>query len=135
MLRERPELAGDAVEEFLRFEAPVQLNLRRYAKADTEVGGVAVVAGEWLVPAVGAANHDGRVFDDPDRFDVTREPGQHLTFGRGIHFCIGAPLARLDPFRPSPPSWPGRSRDASRPDAPWSPDPDAEEGLTVWGPL
>jgi cytochrome P450 len=83
------------VEEFLCFEVPVQLNLRRYANAQTEVGGVAVATGEWLVPAVDAPNHYGRAFDAPDSFDITRRAGQHLTFGRGIHFCIGASLARL----------------------------------------
>jgi cytochrome P450 len=93
-LRSAPELIGSAVEEVLRYDSPVQMVLR-YPKADTCVGGTDVPGGAAVILLIGAANRDPKVFDDPERFDVTRRPNPHLAFGDGIHACIGAQLARV----------------------------------------
>ncbi|SEO60010.1 cytochrome P450 [Amycolatopsis saalfeldensis] len=89
------ELAEPAVEEVLRYDSPVQLTSRT-ALRDTSVGGFAVSAGTQAIVLIGAANRDPAGHADPDRFDPSREPGRHLAFGQGIHFCLGAPLARLE---------------------------------------
>jgi cytochrome P450 len=84
------------IEEALRVESPVQ-TLFRMAKCDTEVGGVAIPKGARIAVSYAAANRDPAVFPDPDRFDVTRKNAkEHLAFGRGEHFCIGASLARKE---------------------------------------
>ena len=83
------------VEEFLRHDSPLHL-FERTAKEPTEVAGVAFEPGDKVAALLGAANRDPAVFPDPDRFDPTRDPNPHLAFGAGIHFCIGAPLARLE---------------------------------------
>ncbi|MFF0309883.1 cytochrome P450 [Streptosporangium sp. NPDC004379] len=95
-LREEPGLAVPLVEELLRFEPPVQLLPQRTALADIDVGGVTIPRGApvWLVLASG--NRDPRRFTDPDRFDPGRTGNEHLGFGGGIHYCFGAPLARLE---------------------------------------
>jgi cytochrome P450 len=90
-----PSLVPSAVEEVLRFDTPLQL-FRRTALADGEVGGVPVRAGERIAVLMGSANRDGGAFANPDRLDVARSPNAHLGFGAGIHFCLGAPLARLE---------------------------------------
>ena len=95
ILQEQPELTGQAVEELLRYDPPVQL-LARYALRDAQVAGTTVPAGSFVLMLVGAANRDETVFSDPDRFDVRRDIHRHLAFGHGIHFCLGAPLARLE---------------------------------------
>lgn len=95
LLRASPERIGDAVEELLRFDPPVQ-RTARVAQADVELGGHAIDAGQMVVPVIAAANRDPDVFTDPDRLDIARHPNPHLAFGRGIHFCLGAPLARLE---------------------------------------
>jgi cytochrome P450 len=84
-----------AVEELIRFDAPLQL-FERTAIADTPIGEVVVREGERIGALLGAANRDPAVFADPDVFDLTRSPNPHLGFGGGIHFCVGAPLARLE---------------------------------------
>jgi cytochrome P450 len=84
-----------AIEEVLRVRTPFP-RLARVALADTEVGGVRIPAGQLVMPWLTAANRDERVFAEPDRFDIHRKPNPHLTFGHGIHFCLGAPLARLE---------------------------------------
>ncbi|GAA4546162.1 cytochrome P450 [Amycolatopsis samaneae] len=89
------ELAEGAVEEVLRYDSPVQLTMRT-ALRDTVVGDVAVAEGGQAIVLIGAANRDPAVSADPDVFDPSREPGRHLAFGQGIHFCLGAPLARLE---------------------------------------
>ncbi|MFC5139392.1 cytochrome P450 [Actinomycetospora rhizophila] len=94
-LVERPELVPAAVEESLRFEAPVQPGFFRVTTTDTTVAGVAVPAGARVMVAFGSANRDPRRFADPDLFLVDREPNDHVSFGRGVHFCLGAPVARL----------------------------------------
>lgn len=94
-LRANPDQITGAVEEMLRYDSPVQIAGMRTALADTEVGEQQVPAGSAVMVLVGAANRDPRVFDDPDRFDISRKPERNLGFGLGIHFCIGSPLARL----------------------------------------
>ena len=95
LLRERPELLESAVEELLRFDSPVQLT-GRIAAEDCELGGREISRGQLILALLGAANRDPAQFPNPDRLDLTRTPNQHFSFGRGIHFCLGAPLARLE---------------------------------------
>ena len=94
-LREDPGLIPSAVEELLRFDSPVQATFRR-ALADCEVNGFPLRKRDNLVVLVGSANRDADAFADPDRLDVGRGEAAHLSFGRGIHHCLGAPLARLE---------------------------------------
>lgn len=89
-------LLTSAVEEILRASTTGGGGLPRYPRADIEIGGVTLGAGEAVLLDLGAANHDERAFDDPGRFDVARQPNSHLTFGYGPRFCIGAPLARIE---------------------------------------
>ncbi|HUO47225.1 MAG TPA: cytochrome P450 [Acidimicrobiales bacterium] len=84
-----------AVEELLRWDSPVQLDVR-IAFDDVEVGGVTVAAGESVMTLLGAANRDPQRFTDPDVLDVARDEGPPMSFGAGIHFCLGAPLARME---------------------------------------
>ncbi|MGA9402345.1 cytochrome P450 [Haladaptatus sp.] len=86
---------GSAVEEVLRYRSPVQ-HLERFARQDVEFGGKTIREGDEVVAWVGSANRDERKFDSPDTFDPTRRPNSHLAFGQGIHYCLGAPLARLE---------------------------------------
>lgn len=90
-----PTLVPVAVEEMLRFDAPLQL-FERTATADVPVGDVTVRAGEKIAALLGAANRDPDAFSQPNRFDVRRSDGPHLGFGAGLHFCLGAPLARME---------------------------------------
>jgi cytochrome P450 len=94
-LQRSPELLATAVEELLRFDSPVQLT-GRLLREPVEIGGHTLQAGDWVLPLLGAANHDPAQFVDPDRLDIGRTPNPHLAFGRGIHFCLGAPLARVE---------------------------------------
>ncbi|MBV9822957.1 MAG: cytochrome P450 [Actinobacteria bacterium] len=93
-LAENPALVGSAVEEGLRWSSPAN-HFMRYARADVELSGVRVPAGDALAVWLGSANRDGAVFDDPYRFDVARRGKRHLAFGFGPHTCVGAPLARI----------------------------------------
>lgn len=95
-LRQQPELIDSAVEEMLRFTSPVQLTAPRFARKDTELCGVFIPRGTALCPLLGSANRDETHFPEPDRFDIARQPNRHLAFGYGPHFCLGAPLARLE---------------------------------------
>jgi cytochrome P450 len=95
LVKRRPELWPSAIEEILRFEPPVHA-VNRYATCDTEVGGVAIPQGSLLHVLLAAANYDPSRFPAPERFDITRDPNDHVSFGEGIHFCLGAGLSRLE---------------------------------------
>ena len=88
-------LASSAVDEFVRFDAPLHL-FERTATADVEISGVLVKEGQKIAALLGSANRDETVFDRADQMDITRDPNPHIGFGAGIHFCIGAPLARME---------------------------------------
>jgi cytochrome P450 len=94
-LRAQPELLRPGIEELLRYDSPVQATAR-VAKEDLELGGQGIAAGALVVCGIGAANRDPEVFPEPDRLDVGRPECRHLSFGLGAHFCLGAPLARLE---------------------------------------
>ncbi|MGY1734345.1 cytochrome P450 [Geodermatophilus sp. SYSU D01045] len=94
-LRADPALLPTAIEELMRFDSPLQL-FERTAAADVEVGGVTVREGQKIAALLGAANRDPAVFADPDTLDVGRTDNPHVSFGAGVHFCIGAPLARVE---------------------------------------
>lgn len=94
-LRDNLAAVPQAVEEVLRYEAPVQ-NLKRTALSDVELLGEVIPEGSTVLMLTGSANRDERRFPEPDDFDVRREPRRHMAFGEGIHHCIGAPLARLE---------------------------------------
>ena len=94
-LRDDPSLIPSAVEELIRFDSPVQTDFRR-ALTDCEVNGFPVRKRDNIVVLLGAANRDPEMFENPDRLDVGRDQRSHLSFGRGIHHCLGAPLARLE---------------------------------------
>jgi len=95
LLRRDPTLMQRAVEEMLRYDSPVQ-SVFRTAKEDVEIGGTAIEKGSGIFLMMGAANRDPAKFPNPDVFDITREQNDHLSFGEGIHYCLGAPLARLE---------------------------------------
>jgi len=96
LLRTNPRAVTDtAIEEFLRFDAPLQL-FERTATQDTQVGGITVLEGQKIASLLGSANRDEDVFDQPEQMDVTRANNPQIGFGAGIHFCLGAPLARLE---------------------------------------
>jgi cytochrome P450 len=94
-LQDAPQLIPNAVEELLRFDSPVQLT-SRVLTADTELGGQQVDAGQETLLLLGAANHDPAQYADADSLDVSRENVKHIAFGGGAHYCLGAPLARLE---------------------------------------
>ena len=95
LLRENPGLWPEALEELIRYESPVQ-GLARTATRDVELHGVTIPEGEWVLMLFASANHDERVYDDPDRLDVTRKNVRpHYSFGHGIHYCLGNAVARL----------------------------------------
>lgn len=94
-LRGAPELLPSAIEEVLRYRSPFQLVFRG-TRREVELHGQRIPAGTLLFLMLGSANRDPKHFHDPDRFDITREPNPHLAFGHGIHFCLGAPLSRLE---------------------------------------
>lgn len=94
-LRANPGLSASAIEEVLRFSSPVQMD-PRWVKRDVEIGGVRVEAGRFVVNWLGSANRDEQIFEHADAFDIGREDNRHLAFGFGIHYCLGANLARLE---------------------------------------
>ena len=94
-LREDPGLLDSAVQEFLRYDSPVQVN-GRAATEDVEIDGKLIRSGDVVISIIGAANRDPAVFDDPESLDVGRQDINHLSFGRGIHYCIGGALAIME---------------------------------------
>jgi len=96
LVRADPSLLPNAVEEILRYDCPVNISVERFTVEPIEVDGVQIPAGEVLYPSMLAANRDPRPFADPDTFDIRRDAHGHVGFGHGIHFCLGAPLARLE---------------------------------------
>ncbi|MCW2860261.1 MAG: Cytochrome [Actinoallomurus sp.] len=96
LLRDDPGLLPGAVEEFLRYDGPVNPGLVRFPTEDVKIGGVTIPRGATVLIATAIADRDPAQFTDPDRLDVTRTPGAHLAFGHGAHYCLGAPLARLE---------------------------------------
>lgn len=95
-LRADPALVADAVEEMLRYDGPLLTATERWASETMELGGVTIEKGDLVLAGLASANRDPRQFEAPDRFDVRRRPNPHLSFGKGVHFCLGAPLARLE---------------------------------------
>jgi cytochrome P450 len=96
LLRDDSALLPGAVEEFLRYDGPVSPGIARFATEDLEIGGVSIPRGATVLAATALADRDPARFHCPDRLDVTRTDNPHLAFGHGIHFCLGAPLARLE---------------------------------------
>lgn len=94
-LRAEPEFLPTAIEEVLRYRSPIQ-HTARIALSDTVLGNQHIQAGQRVIVFIGSANRDEAQFPDPDHFDIRRTPNRHLAFGHGIHFCLGAPLARLE---------------------------------------
>ena len=95
-LRQDPSLIAAAVEELLRFTNPVNHANDLFTTEDVPVGDVVIPAGEWVLPAISSANRDPAQFPDPDRLDLGRDTSGHVAFGHGIHYCLGAPLARME---------------------------------------
>ena len=94
-LRESPGLITSAVEELLRYDGPVQ-RTARVASADATIGGRTIAKGDMVMPFIAAADRDPAQFPEPDRLDLSRSDNRHIAFGWGIHFCLGAPLARIE---------------------------------------
>jgi cytochrome P450 PksS len=95
-LRDEPTLIRSAVEELLRFTNPVETATERYVAADVTVAGVKLQRGETVIAALASANRDAQVFANPDELDLARQKNKHLAFGHGAHYCLGAPLARME---------------------------------------
>ncbi|MEL6408536.1 MAG: cytochrome P450 [Chloroflexota bacterium] len=93
---DNPDIVGGMVEETLRYNGPAPTTLLRYAFDDVEIGGKTINKGDGVFICFHSANRDPEVFENPDTFDITRSPNKHLGFGGGIHYCLGAPLARLE---------------------------------------
>lgn len=95
-LRQNPELAAAAVEELLRYDGPAERALSRFVTADTVLGGQEMKRGDIVVVILTAADHDEAMFENGEQLDITRQVNKHLAFGKGIHYCMGAPLARME---------------------------------------
>lgn len=96
LLQDQPELIQQAIEEMLRYNGPVEFSTSRWVREDLEFKGVSMSRGDLVIVSLTSANRDPEQFNDPDLFDITREKSPHLAFGKGIHLCLGAPLARLE---------------------------------------
>ncbi|MCH8901571.1 MAG: cytochrome P450 [Chloroflexi bacterium] len=94
-LRDQPSLTESAIEEFLRYDGPVQ-STARVAKEQLEIRGKTIEEAQLVIALLGAANRDPEQFPNPDELDIARQPNQHIAFGQGIHFCLGSPLARME---------------------------------------
>lgn len=95
-LRQNPTTIKTAVEELLRYSSPVFMSSERYVREDVNIHGETIPRGTMTLGVIGSANRDEWVFENPEQLDLTRDPNKHLSFGQGIHFCVGAPLARLE---------------------------------------
>jgi cytochrome P450 len=95
LLKDHPELINSAVEEMIRWVTPVK-HFMRTATEDAEVGGTVIRKGESVLLSYPSANRDERAFENPNSFDITRSPNKHLSFGFGVHYCLGAMLARME---------------------------------------
>jgi cytochrome P450 len=91
-----PRFCASALEELLRFTSPVEIATERYAREPLEIAGAAIPAGDLVLAVLGSANRDAQHFAAPDSLDLSRETNRHLAFGQGVHYCLGAPLARLE---------------------------------------
>jgi cytochrome P450 len=119
-LQAAPELLPQAIEEVLRHRSPVQAMFRA-ARRDVEMHGQVIPAGKLVIAVIGSGNRDPQHFTDPGRFDITRDPNPHIAFGHGIHFCLGAPLSRLE-ARIALPDFLSRAKGFARAsDEPWQP--------------
>jgi cytochrome P450 PksS len=96
LLKAQPALMSTAVEEFLRYDGSVERAFNRFVLNDVALGETAVPQGQLIIPILAAANRDPAVFENPEELDVTRSPNPHLGFGKGPHYCLGAPLARME---------------------------------------
>ncbi|MEV4066831.1 cytochrome P450 family protein [Nonomuraea dietziae] len=96
LLRAKPKLLPNAVEEFLRYDAPVERATFRIALEDMEIAGTPIPKGSFVHISIGAAGRDPKAFDRAESLDVAREDNRHVGFGHGLHFCLGAPLARME---------------------------------------
>jgi cytochrome P450 len=95
-LRGDPALVKPAIEELLRYDSPLETATERFARENVSMGGVTIPRGEMVFAVIASANRDPAQFERPDTLDLTREPNRHLSFGQGVHYCLGAPLARLE---------------------------------------
>jgi cytochrome P450 PksS len=95
-LREDPSLIKPAIEELVRFVVPAETATERYAREDVTIAGTTIPKGELVLAVIASANRDPQHFDNPDTINLTREPNRHLSFGQGMHYCLGAPLSRLE---------------------------------------
>ncbi len=80
----------------MRYTSPLDLASQRFAREDVAIRDITISQGDVVVAVIGSANHDEAQFSHPETFDITREPNKHLAFGQGLHFCVGAPLARME---------------------------------------
>lgn len=95
-LRNDPSLIKPAIEELLRYDGPLETSTGRFAREDVEIGGTIIPKGEMVLGVIAVADHDPERFPDPDTLDIARIDNKHLAFGKGIHHCLGAPLARME---------------------------------------
>lgn len=95
-LRSDPSLIKSAIEEMLRYDSPLETATERFARENVELGGATIPKGAIVYAVIASANRDERQFANADTFDISREPNRHLSFGLGAHYCLGAPLARLE---------------------------------------
>lgn len=95
-LRADPQLDATAIEELLRFHSPIEVSSERYASEPIDIAGIRIPGGALVYGVLSSANRDERQFENPDQLDIARQKNRHLAFGQGIHYCLGAPLARLE---------------------------------------
>ncbi|MEP7289810.1 MAG: cytochrome P450 [Chloroflexota bacterium] len=96
LLRQKPALIKGAIEELLRFVSPVEQATERYAREEVTLHGITIPKGEMVLAVIASANRDESQFENPDKLDITRDNPKHVAFGQGVHYCVGAPLARIE---------------------------------------